>query len=517
MPTCLRRRRESSLKPHSIREIADADSGTVEAALKDPKSAKSLQSACRKWAKDQQKRPGEGAAAAPAPAAKRQRQQGTEPEPTPGPDQIEKSLELPVDTNEDEIASTSVCTNRAPLLMAFTFQLLRYTMPQQPPSSRLSLAQAVVSMTSRSAAANMGIGKEPIALEDSWTSGQPKVRIMGRTFPVLKRSGYSWKGDEEISGSQAEASSAPGTAGAPAGQPSSEEVEEEVQRKEGAEPGCEWVPGPEISLKGSTFIAHVAHITDGRKRAQFMASLIAAKPILEGATHNAWATRIQNTLTNGGGTEVRENHFDDGETGCGNVLLQVMEEAGAVDTMAVLSRWFGGTLLGPDRWRLMKNALQGALAERWRRSGAAMDLDGDALWALDPEGSQSESVARAPGPFDVVGANIFRPESARSYLLKNFTPSPSGRGQRGSKGGGGGDDQDKLGLLLGALELLFESWADHVSMTELDGKAWAWYLAVRPRVASGPDGWGSKGTVTLSSILDLRRQEQPQGPSGNKT
>lgn len=108
---------------------------------------------------------------------------------------MERSLELPVSTleEEEELASIVLTTNRAPLVLAFAVTLLKYTMPEQPPSSRLSLAQAVVSMNSRSKAVSIGLEKNKGAEDEGWGQGQPVVKVMGREVRVLKRWGYEWK------------------------------------------------------------------------------------------------------------------------------------------------------------------------------------------------------------------------------------------------------------------------------------------------------------------------------------
>ena len=62
-------------------------------------------------------------------------------------------------------------------------------------------------------------------------------------------------------------------------------------------------------------------------------------------------------------------------------------------------------------------------------------------------------------------------------------------------------------MLLGALELLYQSWAHILSKEDLDRRAWGWYVRVRPDVASGQAGWGGKGIVRLADILELRRPE----------
>ena len=104
---------------------------------------------------------------------------------------IEASLALPVcNLEEKDLFSIKFHTNRAPLVLAFAVTLLKYTMPHQPLSSRLSLAQAVVSVNSRSKAVSLGIEKGSSAEDEGWGQGQPKVRIMGRDIRVMKRWGY---------------------------------------------------------------------------------------------------------------------------------------------------------------------------------------------------------------------------------------------------------------------------------------------------------------------------------------
>ena len=92
---------------------------------------------------------------------------------------------------EKDLISTLLHTNRAPLVLAFAVTLLKYTMPSQPLSSRLSLAQAVVSVNSRSKAVSLGIEKGNSAEDEGWGQGQPKVRIMNRDIRVMKRWGYN--------------------------------------------------------------------------------------------------------------------------------------------------------------------------------------------------------------------------------------------------------------------------------------------------------------------------------------
>ena len=130
-----------------------------------------------------------------------------------------------------------------------------------------------------------------------------------------------------------------------------------------------------------------------------------------------------------------------------------------------------------------------------------------ALWGLDLESLRSKTGQ----PYDRTAENlpIYTPQSARAYLIKSFASASSAEETKGAKKKSAAaiaeEKEMNLALLLGALDLLYSSWAYAISSEELDRKAWAWYVHVRPEVANGIAGWGGKGEVKLSEILHLRR------------
>ena len=273
------------------------------------------------------------------------------------PSMIEDSVILPESqADEQKLRKVTLHTNRAPLVLAFGTVLLKHTMPQQPLSSRLSLAQAVVSVNSKTKAISLGIDKGSTAEDDGWGQGQPTVRIMGRDVRVMKRWGYAWS------------------------------------EKRGE---------PTVTADDS-----------------------------------------QDTLR--GDTET------DREPALWGLDLEALKKSN-----------------GP----LIDNTVQGA-----ERSGLP----------------------------------IYSAQSARAYLLKSFaSPSPP-TDQKASKepstAATKAEKERNLGFLLQALDLLYSSWAHVLERGELDRRAWAWYVAVRPEVEHGVAGWGGKGEVRLSQILDLRRK-----------
>ncbi|KAI0548020.1 hypothetical protein F4679DRAFT_574442 [Xylaria curta] len=514
----------------SIQQIAECPLSDVQSAITDTKAARSLQNACKARMKNPtapaaSKRSGSDLAT----DAKRMKSSDDTgylggPEPV-DPKEYEASFELPVESDERVIAGTTLLTNRAPLVLAFAVELLRYTMPEQPPSSRMSLAQAVVSANSRSKAVSLGIEKGLSADDEGWGHGQPRVRVMGREVTVLKRGGYEWKGEEEVG--QADNRTTNVGESMSTTKMSRSDQSRELSSDTAGHAARSWSTSQPVTLKQSTFIVRATSLTEPSKRQSVLQSLFAAIPSLESASHNAWAYRVKVATNLFNATTIREESFDDGESGCGSFLLKNMQEMNAVDTLVVMTRWYGGIMLGPDRWRIMRTCLRDALSERLRVTGDQATLGGEAVWGLDLEAMKNKagtagSASSRSFEAGVVGMPIHRPEAAKAYIFKSFaTRIETPQTEEGNEGPSPSkattkkktvkamilEKEENVARLLGAIRLLYESWADHLSASDLDRRAWNWYVAVRPEVESGPSGWGAKGQLKLSDILALRRKE----------
>ncbi len=72
----------------------------------------------------------------------------------------------------------------------------------------------------------------------------------------------------------------------------------------------------------------------------FLADLKRTKKFAK-ATHNSWAVVLS-------GDGAMRN--DDGESGAGAVILKMIERAGLLDHVIVVTRWYGGVHLGGDRF-----------------------------------------------------------------------------------------------------------------------------------------------------------------------
>lgn len=67
------------------------------------------------------------------------------------------------------------------------------------------------------------------------------------------------------------------------------------------------------------------------------------------ATHNTWAVILPD------GTPLKG---DDGEAGAGMVIVRMLEREGRLGEIVVVTRWFGGTKLGGDRFRRVQDAVR---------------------------------------------------------------------------------------------------------------------------------------------------------------
>ena len=84
----------------------------------------------------------------------------------------------------------------------------------------------------------------------------------------------------------------------------------------------------------------------------FLTDLKRAKKYAK-ATHNTWAV----VLSDGGAVKN-----DDGESGAGAVILKMLERAGLVDHIVVVTRWYGGVQLGGDRFAHVVTSVRAYLA-----------------------------------------------------------------------------------------------------------------------------------------------------------
>ncbi|KAG9192756.1 hypothetical protein G6011_11490 [Alternaria panax] len=361
-------------------DLSKSSHDTLKTIFADEKVARQILNAAKRQSK---KRTADASSPASAPVLKKAKP--TYGQPLNGAD-LEASLALPdAELDEEKIKAVVIYTNRAPLVLAFAVTLLKFTMPHQPISSRLSLAQAVTSMNSKTKAVHIGLDKSQSAEEEGWGEGQPLLRIMTREVRVMKRWGYEWEDGTTQPRISSEAEESAGE-----------------QRK-----GEEKVREP--ALWGVDL--------EALKRAQSSKDGSSNLPIYTAQSARAY-------------------------------LMKAFETA-AVDVVKKEDVGVKKEDVGVKKEDVIV-----------KKENVNVKIEGQP--ASKPKGRRTAAVIAA-------------------------------------------EKEDNLSLLLGALELLYESWSKVLSTEDLDKRAWGWYVRVRPEVAQGAAGWGRKGNVKLSDVLALRR------------
>lgn len=123
-----------------------------------------------------------------------------------------------------------------------------------------------------------------------------------------------------------------------------------AQRKQmEAENPINVISGEPITDRKSTFQAHAAHVSSEAQINWFMRKLL-ENPKVARASHNVMAYRIEKSPN----TFLHDNN-DDGEKGASSRLMHLLQILDARDVVVVVSRWYGGILLGADRFKHINN------------------------------------------------------------------------------------------------------------------------------------------------------------------
>ncbi|KAH8702077.1 impact family protein [Talaromyces proteolyticus] len=123
----------------------------------------------------------------------------------------------------------------------------------------------------------------------------------------------------------------------------------------------DWSLSDVMTEKKSVFVGRAVHVTSKAQAQAYLDYLLATDKKVAAATHNISAWRIREKKNDGSETSVQDCD-DDGETAAGGRLLHMMQLMDVWDVLVVVTRWYGGVLLGPDRFRIINNAGKDALA-----------------------------------------------------------------------------------------------------------------------------------------------------------
>ncbi|XP_065062825.1 protein IMPACT-like [Rhopilema esculentum] len=146
----------------------------------------------------------------------------------------------------------------------------------------------------------------------------------------------------------------------------------------------EIISGEPIVDRKSTFQAHVANVfTEDQVKA--VISHLKDNRKIARASHNIMAYRIETS---------RKDHFlhdcdDDGENEAGSRLMHLLEILNAKNIVVIVSRWYGGILLGPDRFKHINNCARELIVSSGIANSAS-ELKGSSVDAKKPSKGKSK-------------------------------------------------------------------------------------------------------------------------------
>lgn len=106
-----------------------------------------------------------------------------------------------------------------------------------------------------------------------------------------------------------------------------------------------------LTDRGSKYAVSGGSVANKSEAQAFLKSLKRAKKYAK-ATHNTWAVLLERD-----GQKLPLKN-DDGESGAGMVILRMLEREGLFNHILVVTRWYGGTKLGGDRFRHVQTSVR---------------------------------------------------------------------------------------------------------------------------------------------------------------
>ena len=103
-----------------------------------------------------------------------------------------------------------------------------------------------------------------------------------------------------------------------------------------------------LSDRGSKYAVSGAPVESRQDVQEVLKNLKKDKKFAK-ATHHSWAVILRD------GGPVKN---DDGESGAGRIILQMLEGADLQDHVVIVTRWYGGTKLGGDRFRRVQDCVR---------------------------------------------------------------------------------------------------------------------------------------------------------------
>jgi len=129
-----------------------------------------------------------------------------------------------------------------------------------------------------------------------------------------------------------------------------------------------WISGEPFLEKKSSFQAHLCEVHSEQDVREALDQLLTSSSKIQRATHNMHAWRIAERATpsdseHPGRVVIKHDNDDDGEDAAGNKLAYLLDMRKDENVLVVVSRWYGGILLGPKRFAHIVNVARKLLVE----------------------------------------------------------------------------------------------------------------------------------------------------------
>ncbi len=125
-------------------------------------------------------------------------------------------------------------------------------------------------------------------------------------------------------------------------------------------PAPSWALSEPLTINKSVFIARACSVSSMSETTDAVSHLVATDKKVASATHNIKSWRIKDQIT---GAAVVQDYDDDGEAAAGGRMLHLMQLMDVWNVLVVVSRWYGGVNLGPDRFRAINNVAREAIVK----------------------------------------------------------------------------------------------------------------------------------------------------------
>ncbi|KAM7538382.1 hypothetical protein Aperf_G00000073667 [Anoplocephala perfoliata] len=122
--------------------------------------------------------------------------------------------------------------------------------------------------------------------------------------------------------------------------------------------------GEPIIDRKSVFQAHCCEVSSLPEVSAFISTMLEDRKVAA-ATHNITAWYLRSKLKpEAPMTSLVADYDDDGEAQAGGRLLHLLSMAAREGVVVMVTRWYGGILLGPDRFRHINNAASQLLMQQ---------------------------------------------------------------------------------------------------------------------------------------------------------